>query len=248
MPFGGFLNGIRPVNLATELLVEARYAEPMPIEPVDTDTETDFDLSEIYFYNPWFSVGVPTDDTSATTTFVTTVAAGGTELCFWFDWTGVPEGVPWDATWLVDGELVEEYSFFDQTWDSSGEGPEYWVCATNAEGFVSGLYELSFQVAGEPMFLEGLVVTEDPVESHVITVVNETDVEGCYVMANPASSSEYGIDLLGIDEYLAPGASFDLELPEGEHSIAVFDCDSEYLGGDDLYTVTGPASLSATGG
>ncbi len=252
VPFGGFLNGIRPVNLAADLLAQAKSAAPMPIGPpdsdADSDSEVDFDLSEAYFYNPRFSVGVPTDDTSATTTFVTTVAAGGTELCFWFDWTGMPEGAPWDATWLVDGELVEEYSFFDQTWESPGEGSEYWVCATNADGFVPGLYELSFQVAGEPMFLEGLEVTEEPVDSHLITVVNDTEVEACYVMANPASSTQYGIDVLGVDEYLAPGATIDLELSEGEHSIAVFDCDSEYLGGNDLYTVTGPDSLSLAGG
>ncbi len=246
VPFGGFLNGIRPVNLADELLVEARSASPMPIESAEPEVE--FDLDEAYFFNPRFSVGVPTDDTSATTTFVATTAAGGTELCFWFDWVGMPEGAPWDATWLVDGVVVEEYSFFDETWESSAEGSDYWVCATNADGFLPGLYELSFQVAGEPMFLEGLEITDDPVDAHVITVVNDTDVEACYVMANPASSSEYGLDVLGADEYLSPGETIDLELGEGDHSIAVFDCDSEYMGGNDLFTVSGSDSLLLSDG
>ncbi len=246
VPFGGFLNGIRPVNLADELLVAATSAGPMPIE--SAEPESDFDLDEAYFFNPRFSVGVPTDDSSATTTFVATTAAGGTELCFWFDWVGMPEGAPWDATWLVDGVVIEEYSFFDETWESSSEGSDYWVCATNANGFLPGLYELSFQVAGDPMFLEGLQITDDPVDAHVITVVNDTDVEACYVMANPASSTEYGLDVLGADEYLSPGETIDLELGEGDHSIAVFDCDSDYMGGNDLYTVSGPGSLALSDG
>lgn len=246
VPFGGFLNGIRPVNLAAEVLIEARTASPLPIEW--QSSTPDADLSDAYFYHPRFSIGVPTDDTSATTDFVLTAGAGETELCFWFDWYGMPVGAVWDATWLVDGEVVEAYSFFGEIWQSDPDGLDYWVCATNEDGFVAGLYEIAFQVEGETMFIEGLEVTLTPVAIHVITIVNDTDVEGCYLMVNPASSSDVGLDVLASDEFLPAGASVDIEVPEGEQAIYAYDCDGGSLGGVDPYTVTGPATIRLSEG
>jgi S1-C subfamily serine protease len=228
VPFGGFLNGIRPVNLALPLLEAARVASPITFTPAEPPA--DFNLDELFFYLPAFSLGVPED--SVTTDFVVTASSADTDLCFWFAWSGMVDGVSWDSVWLVDDQIVDEYSFFDQVWDVGPAGTDFWVCASNEAGFVAGLYEIAFLVDGERFFVESIEVTEEPVPVHEVTFVNETGEEACYVTINPTGSADIGLGELGEDEVLASGDQRPFLLPEGVFDVQVYNCDIELIAAD----------------
>ncbi len=242
VPFGGFLNGIRPVNLALPLLEQARTATPTTFAP--TEPTIEIDLEEVFFYLPGFSLGiteVPEDQV-----FVSTATAGDTELCFWFGWSGMADGARWDSIWLVDDQIVEDYSFFDQVWDAGPKGTDYWVCASNELGIEAGLYEIAFLVDGDLFFVESILVTPEPVPVHTVTFSNETGGQVCYLMINPDGSADTGLDELGGDEILAPGDQRSFQLPEGAFDIWAYDCENNALAELDAFVVTGPTTVSLT--
>ncbi|MFT7599827.1 MAG: S1-C subfamily serine protease [Acidimicrobiales bacterium] len=221
VPFGGFLNGIRPVNLARPLLEEAKTASPITFAPAPTQS---VDVSNLYFYLPAFSRSVA--DVEENTDFIVTANSTDTELCFWINWANMVPGAQWDAIWIVNDEVSDKYSFFNQPWEGEADGTDFWVCATEEAGFVPGLYEIAFLVEGEIAFIEAIEVTAAPVPVHTVTFVNSTDVEVCFLAVNPLGSSDVGLDELGTEETLFPGDSKDLFLPEGTMIAEAYDCDS----------------------
>ena len=225
-PIGGFLNGIRPVNLALPLLEEARTATPMEFEDAVPPTpDESFEPSSVVAFNPSFSLGVadPIEDT----TFVVSATSQETEICAWFNWIGVPEGALWDAVWLVDGEINEGFSIFGEFWDLGTNGSDYWVCATDPDGLDPGLYEMVWFVEGELVFAEGIEITAEPVPVYTVTFDNQSDNQVCFLLFNPAESVDLGIDELASDETIPPGTSVERRIPAGSIIWEGLDCDGQ---------------------
>lgn len=224
IPIGGFLNGIRPVNLALPILAEAEGAAPLAPNAAGLVTfgNSNVSVDDVTFYLPSFSLGV--GETIDDTVFTTTAAAGATELCFWFDWLGFPEGTAWDAVWVINGEIIDDFSFFNQTWIDEVDGQNFWVCAQNADGLQAGLYEVVFFIEGEISFVEAIQVTEASGPIFEVQFLNETTTEVCYLHVNPLGSSGYGLDELGATATIEPGASHTLYLPAGTIIAQALDC------------------------
>ena len=220
VPIGGFLNGIRPVNLARDLIEEAKSAAPLPIE---SRPKVAVDQSKIKISSPRFSLGEA--DNNPVSVIITS-PGGINELCLFVDWAGIPNGAEWDAIWYLDKEPVPDVSLVQQVWEFGEEGANLWLCALDdQDGLRPGLYELGFFVAGELVFGEGIVLTDGPVELFETSWENATEIDICSLAINPEGSGPAGLSVLPPGQIIAPGETFTIELAAGEIVAEAKDCD-----------------------
>jgi len=221
VPIGGFLNGIRPINLARELIDEAREAPVRAV--VQAGPAVVVDPAAVTMSRPRFSIG-QTDDSPAE--IVRTAADGITELCLFVDWAGIPDGVEWDGIWWYNGTLIDDYSLVEQAWEFGEEGSNFWMCAIDDEtGLDAGLYELGFFLNGQLIFAEGIVLTEEPVPVIPTVWENITDVDVCTLAINPSGSGQVGLNELPTGERIPSGGSATVNLPPGGAVVEATDCD-----------------------
>lgn len=243
VPVGGFLNGIRPINLAIALIGRAAVAEPIgPV--VLPEVIADFDISQVSVTNPRFALGVEDNEP---VDLVETASAGLGELCFFVDWEGIPPGVGWDSAWFIDGVLQPRLGYADQVWNLAESGTNFWLCAeeSGSDGLPAGVYEIGIFFDGELLFAEGIIVTSGPVEVVEVTWINDTDARICSLAINPFSSSgQVGLNELPPDTFIEPGGSRTVELPLGMVVVEAYDCEGEAIA-DNLggLPITAPASF-----
>jgi S1-C subfamily serine protease len=243
VPVGGFINGLRPVNLAMPLVeaVESgeEYVGTVPVEPEPTGG---FDTSQVIFQNLVFADGVTPDDQPAHVWDA--LPSGVTRACAFWDYEGMVDGVTWEALWFIDGRVNEEASIVDNTW-TGGEAGNWWVCIIDDGGLSDGLYEVVLSVDGEvqrsgAVFLGG---DHPPVE---FTVVNESSRPICYAFMSPSGAQNWGEDDLEAEEIIEPGASRTWVIPAATYDLLVEDCDQQTLAEEydldltqgQVYTVT----------
>jgi S1-C subfamily serine protease len=225
VPIGGFLNGIRPINLALPLIEQAKAAAPQPLQPAAPAVEVD--LSGVAMTRPRFSLGESGD---APTGIVRTATSGITELCLFVDWAGIPNGAEWDGYWYRDQDLIDEYSLIEQSWEFGEQGTDFWMCAIDEQdGLAAGLYELGFFLDGELVFAEGIVLTDQPVPVLTTEWENLTGVDVCALAVNPKGSGPVGLNELAPGESIPPGGIATLELPAGEVVVKAYDCNGQAL-------------------
>ncbi|MCP3989227.1 MAG: trypsin-like serine protease, partial [Actinomycetia bacterium] len=211
VPIGGFLNGIRPINLALELIQEASASTPQAFELAAPEVEVDLD--GVRMSRPRFSLGEAENAPAQT---VVTATAGVAELCLFVDWSGIPNGAKWDGIWFHNAELVDDFSLVKQTWEFGPQGNNFWMCAIDdQDGLESGLYELGFFLSGELVFAEGIVLTEDQNEVFSTQWENTTDVSICALAINPKGSGPVGLNELAPGTMILPGETVTIDLPTG---------------------------------
>ncbi len=218
IPIGGFINGIRPVNLAAAVIEQGRAGEPVDpsVGIVDLDNVVD-----AQFAPPIFSSGVSTDDEPLDE--VDQLPAGASQVCGFWDYSGMVDGVTWDALWFVDGEFSESISLVQQDW-YGGESGNWWVCAfvDDADSLPTGSYELVLFVEDDALTSNTIAIGDQPrVE---ITFSNDSGVVVCYLLVSPSSAQNWGPDELDITETLDPGGVAVLDLPAGVYDILAQDC------------------------
>jgi len=226
VPIGGFLNGIRPVNLAVPLILDARSSERIELDQTQVFVDgapADFDTTATFFSNPGWTIDA-SEEEGFVPDFVPTVAQGTDSLCIWFDWKGMADGVVWDGIWLVDGEINEIYSLFGASWALGPEGVDNWVCALDPDGLSAGIYEFAFLVGEDVKFVESIRVTAEPVSVYQVDFVNRTGAEICYFYVAPFGASDTGLDELGLQDTMADGDTVTLPVPEGEVIVDAYNC------------------------
>jgi serine protease Do len=244
VPIGGFINGLRPVNLALPIVEAALSGEQYVAGPVTAPPSGGYNLSDTYFYNLVFSDGVTEDDQPKDQWYALPV--GATELCAFWDYEGMTDGMSWSAYWFVDGEIDEGASYVDETWAGSDAG-NWWVCVTSQDSLGDGLYELVLEVEGEYMLGDAIYVGGN----HAVvdlTVRNESSVEVCAILVSLSQASNWGQDRLGLEETLPAGRSRTFSFADGSYDLRLSDCDGnplleEYgldLTQDLTYPFTGP--------
>jgi len=223
VPIGGFLNGLRPINLAGPLLEQAKVAAPQPLRKPTPKVEVE--LSRVYISAPRFSLGQSED---APTEQIVTAQGGTTELCLFVNWDGIPNGAQWDGLWYYNHELVEEYSLFGQSWDFGEQGTNFWMCAIDdARGLAAGLYELGFFLDSDLVFAEGIVLTTEAVDVIETVWENATDTDLCSLAINPNGSGPVGLNELPPGRVLSPGETATVPLPPGPVVVEAYDCNGQ---------------------
>lgn len=152
IPVGGFINAIRPVNLAKPLVEAARLgiASPPPAQKPKPGGSPSMDSS---FFNLVFAPAVTDNDQP--TQIVTQLPSGATELYACWEYAGMADGVTWEARWTLDGEYQDDVSWTPAPW-KGGESGSWWVSVYNDEGLVEGAYRLELYVDGKKV-VEGTI-------------------------------------------------------------------------------------------
>jgi hypothetical protein len=153
MAIGGFINGLRPVNLAIPLLEKAgmriaadRVADeevaehkPAPIRGFDFDAIRE----KPSFSNLLFSTQVTDDGRPIHPTHA--IPSGVDEVYASFDYDNMRNGTPWSAVWMNEGNIIIEQK---EDWDD-GESGRKTVKISNRRGVPNGEYDLVLGIGGE---------------------------------------------------------------------------------------------------
>ena len=225
VPIGGFINGLRPVNLARTLIAAAEGGEPYAAAPLAPPPAGGYDLSDTYFRGLVFSDGVSENDQPKDLWY--TLPGGAPELCAFWDYEGMTEGMRWSAYWFVNGELDEGGSYLDELWDGASAG-NWWVCVLNESGLDDGLYELVLEVESEYMLADAIFVGGD----HALvdfTLENDSGEKVCYAYIAPSQAENWGQDRLGSEESVSPGERREFQFASGSYDVLLADCDGKTL-------------------
>jgi S1-C subfamily serine protease len=231
VPVGGFLNGLRPINLAAPLIAEGETAEVISLQaildlsgPVEEMIIDDIDVSEIV-------VGI--DGEFIRSPMV--APSGTTELCLGWSYVNFPAGSPYNFYWFTDGVLSELQSTIDGTWPDGLDGTEgVNICGVEGEPIPDGVYELRFTTldeTGEEVILvnENLVVGTDR-QFVSLPVVNESTTSPiCFINIDPSGTTNWGPDRLDITEVIDPGETLEVPAISGPVDIRMRDCDLNVL-------------------
>jgi S1-C subfamily serine protease len=232
VPIGGFINSLRPVNFARPLIEAATNGTVyVPIQPTPEPGDGE-DPPAPAFENLVFGPEAKEDNTP--TEILAWAQAGAVRVCGFWDYSGMSDGMRWDAVWYVNGRRNDDVSFERQVW-SLGESGTTWVCMSDEEfGLAEGVYELAVTFDGIIGAVDGIFVGgEHPPAT--LTVTNNSNTQICEVFVSP-SGAEHGWgsndlpEVSGIDGR----ASETISLPGGTWDVKLEDCN-----GDELDTVFG---------
>ncbi len=236
IPIGGFINGIRPIDAAADIIAEGRAAE-IPDAPVSTTTPptttppttappttappttappTTAPASGVFALNPRFSLqtnnGLPDPE-------VFVVPDGSTQLCLTWEYENFAPGTPFELAWFINGEFNQgSFSSGTNQGDASGE---FFGCVTNPTGLPAGRYEAAWTAGGTPVFNHSIYVGDGraPV---TIGLQNNTADPICFVSWTPVGAAARG--LLRNTAAIEPGERFQTTLATGRYQTVVGDC------------------------
>jgi serine protease Do len=163
IPVGGFINALRPVNLAKPLVETARTG--IAPRPGPEKGPSPPPSGEARFHNLVFAPDVTANDQP--TQIVTQLPSGATDIYAFWDYSGMADGVMWEARWYYNGEFEEDASQPPQPWQG-GERGNWWVSIYNSAGLADGTYRVELYVQGEKL-LEGSVAVGGAVSGPTIT-------------------------------------------------------------------------------
>ena len=220
VPLGGFINGLRPVNLALPV-IDAALAGQQYSAGVTVQPPGGYDVADTAFYNVQFSAGVTADDRPSR--LMEFMPSGSTELCAFWDYEGMQDGMIWSAIWFIDRELSQEGSIINATWGGGSTG-NWWACISNDSGLPEGLYEIALEaesqnLASESIFVGGFRQQVD------FSLQNQSSDPICYAYLSPSMAQNWGQDELGAQEIVYPGSSSTFPLVTGEYDILLKTCD-----------------------
>ena len=243
IPIGGFINGLRPINLAADLLAEASTGAVVgPVGPAPVD-EIDFDPEQVLVRNWGFSPGVTDDDQP--TEVVDWMPSGPPRICVFWEYEGLADGLSYDALWRIDGELDPEGSFLGDLWAGGSQG-EWWVCVTNDGGLADGVYEFEFAVEGETIGTDALYIGGSRGRAS-INVNNQAGHVICFVQIAPTLAGFWGPDELGPTDVIDAGSSRVFEVISGRYDVRLADCDGNPLEELIALDIVGDEAINYTG-
>ncbi len=143
IPVGGFINAMRPANLAKPLVESARLGIAQPERRRPSAPQPSGDAR---FYNLLFSSGITDNDQP--TGIITGLPSGATELYAFWEYEEMARGGPWEARWYKDGEYLENVSWPPGGWQGDTSG-SWWISVYNDDGLADGTYTLALYVGEE---------------------------------------------------------------------------------------------------
>jgi serine protease Do len=161
IPVGGFINALRPVNLAKPLIEQARLGLEVP-----TPAAPSVSAGEASFHNLVFSPDVTANDQP--TQIVSRLPSGATSLYAFWDYEGMADGAIWEARWHHDGEHLEDGSFPPSAWQGGESGVNWWVSIYSPDGLDDGTYLLQLYVE-DNLLAEGSIPVGGATSARSIT-------------------------------------------------------------------------------
>jgi putative serine protease PepD len=145
IPMGGFINALRPVNLAKPLIEAARRGLPQP-DP-DPNMPDPTPTGDAAIGRIVFAPGVNEYDQPVTV--YDYFPSNTPEIYMVFDYENFQEGISWQPELYLDGELIE--GLWAPTGWNGGASGAWWISIFNDEGLPDGEYEFELNYAGETL-------------------------------------------------------------------------------------------------
>jgi len=227
VPVGGFINGLRPVNLASPLVEAAESGKQYVsrIEPA-TPPASGFDASNVAISNLVFGTDVTSDEKP--TEVVAALPRNAQKVCAFWDYEGMENGMSWEAVWYVDGVLSDEGSIIGDTWIGGPDG-NWWACIVDEEkGLPDGLYEVIISVEGEARGSDAIFVGGSH-PSVNLKVDNRSTASVCYAFISPLGALNWGFDRLDPGEEIDAGAQHTFKLPAATYDLLFEDCNQDTI-------------------
>lgn len=198
IPIGGFINAIRPVNLAQPLIQAAQsgreYASPFggPSQPTSPGSG-----KEAFGAVTWYSATSDCELKDPADSF----PAGTTAIAAAFSYSGMTEGEPWAEEWKVNGEVL--YSS-DYAWNLGSQGNTFTCLYNTQSGMPEGNYHIELY-AGENL---GLLTEADVVVGG--GGPSQPSSKGVVTVSGQVVDADSNNPLPGAEIYvLNPGITFD---------------------------------------
>lgn len=138
---GGFINGLRPVNLAKVLLQQAGAnlnAAPQPSFPMPTPNQSGVPS----FNSLFFSSQVTADSRPINPSAL--LPGGIAQLYASFDYDNIRQGARWSQTWALNGKVIYQN---EANWADGAAGRKTLVLG-NKNGLPDGIYHLVITLDG----------------------------------------------------------------------------------------------------
>lgn len=230
MAIGGFINGLRPVNLAKALLTKAGWsgvgqavatpqATPSKSTPVTPAAAAGAQFSNLMFSTQVTSDGRPVNPAAI-------LASGGKTIYASFDFRGMKNGAQWSQVWTMNGKTIVQQP---GSWSDGAQGRKT-LTLTNQNGLPDATYQLVVTV-GSQVATQGEVVvgrrvddTDTEVSGQVVDARTNRGISGALVIAlNPGVSVQQFLqtqrkDLAFTSARTDQGGSFTFpkQLPKGQ--------------------------------
>ncbi len=185
---GGFINGLRPVNLAKPLLehagakISAAPSTPPPQNAAGANGIPSFSAL-------FFSAAVTPDSRPINPAAL--LPTGSDKLYATFDFDDMTQGIRWSQTWALNGKVIYQK---EEAWDTTVSGRKTLVLG-NKNALPDGIYHLTLTISGA-VVLQGNVT----VGKHAFD--NDSEISGHVV--DQASGQGIGNALVIV---LKPGIS-----------------------------------------
>jgi S1-C subfamily serine protease len=137
IPIGGFINALRPINLALPLIKAAQgglaYTSPYTQQTAQGEAQPtgNEQMSQI----TWFTV----DNRGNLGDQVTAYPGGTTDIVAAFKFSGFVNGEPWSETWTLGGQTVYSGSY---AWDQGSDGTYGTSLSNQGNPLDDGTYHL----------------------------------------------------------------------------------------------------------
>ncbi len=181
MAIGGFINGLRPVNLAKPLLAKVgvgtasrakstastsrKTTTPKAPAPTRPTSRTS---SEPTFANFTFSSRVTKDGRPIAPAAI--LPTGGTDIFASFDYEGMRNGTAWAQVWTQNGKIIVSK---EEKWSDGPRGRKV-IFISNKNGVPDGVYRVALTVRSQ-VVAEGEVTVGRKVED------TDTEISGSIV-------------------------------------------------------------------
>ncbi len=231
VPTGGFINGMRPVNLALPLLEEASTAPAIDTEDLVRVPGPDLPSAEPggdpVIANIVFGPDVSSDDQPTEETVA--LPSQTSSVCGFFDYQNMVDGASVDLVWSHDGDVVDGVSDRGGTW-TGGQSGSWWICARAGSTWLAdGLWELAVFVDDEDAVNSEAIYVGDEYPIVTLDVANGLDEDVCYLNVSPTGSDRWGQDELGSSEMLKPGQEVRVQVGASTYDVQALDCDGTAL-------------------
>lgn len=123
VPIGGFINQLRPVNLAKTLIQQAESGVGPNPTPRPTNTPGPSPGGKAGISRLFFSDGHNEDDQPVS--LVTSLPSGSRNVDFFFDYIGFQQGVKWQPRVFLNNTEIKDV-WQEEPWDSDTHG-NWWV-------------------------------------------------------------------------------------------------------------------------
>jgi len=146
VPVGGYINNLRPVNLAKPLIEAARQGLPDP-NKTDGQKGTAPPTGQPRFSNLFFSPGV--NEFDQPTSVVTSLPSGSRSLYLFFDYENMGPSRTLEMKLSFNGKELPDWGLPAGPWGGSEQG--MWWIGWDDAAFADGTYKMTLYVDGARM-------------------------------------------------------------------------------------------------